>query len=166
MTSKSRLPKPYIAAYWAEVEAILINKYRASAPNARAAIGAFRQRFGKHGGITLYNTDPAEMAATIGEQELIQEGGVPIVPRADGLATRAKVCTTANKCVGCIRRDLGFLQQSATEERWTNETPVPPTVFGPMWPAGLAPAWALNGRPKTTVPEKEDESPSDQGVAS
>src|SRR5258708_26190664 len=114
MTSKSRLPKPYIAAYWAEVEAILINKYRASAPNARAAIGAFRQRFGKHGGITLYNTDPAEMAETIAEQELIQDGGRPIVPRADEIATLVRWAQVAF-AARCARRVQGLYQYAWPE---------------------------------------------------
>jgi hypothetical protein len=269
MKSKTRLPKQYIDAYWAEVEGILVNKYKASQPHARAAIRSFRQRFGKRGGITLYNTDPAEIAETIAEQELTQDLGAPIVPldneiatlvrwaqvafaarcarrvqglyryawpdarqefinfvntaidRAERMAAEGKTdfleavdaswppasaqlatqaaeqagalpavlaanaafaastaghlhsCSLAvnalvtsatpstplNQYLGCIRRDFGLLQQTAKEERWTDDTPVSPSVFGPMWPAGLAPAWATNGHPE---PEQNPKDESEQ----
>jgi hypothetical protein len=271
MKSKSRLPKQYIDAYWADVEGILVGKHQASHPAARAAIRAFRQRFGKHGGITLYNTDPAEIAETIAEQELIQDFGRPVVPLADeivtlvrwaqvafaarcarrvqglyryawpeakpefinfvnnavdwaeriaaegktdfmemlneswraasgqmaaqaavqagalpaalaaqaafaastadhlhscsfavnAIVTSATPSTPLNQHLGCIRRDFGLLQQTARDEEWTNETLVPPDVFGPMWPAGLAPEWDLNGHPKA----KDEREPGQEGAS-
>lgn len=40
-----------------------------------------------------------------------------------------------------IRRDFESLKCLAVSEGWTEGTPVPPTVFGEMWPDG-APDWA------------------------
>jgi hypothetical protein len=42
----------------------------------------------------------------------------------------------------CIRRDFVRLKKLVRQEKWTDETPVPPNVFGPMWPEGVAPFWA------------------------
>lgn len=43
----------------------------------------------------------------------------------------------------CIRRDFNRLKKLARKEKWTDETPVPPDVFGPMWPEGVEPYWAV-----------------------
>ena len=82
MKQKSRLPKRYIDAYWSEVEGILVSKHKVSQPVAHQAIKAFRDRFGKRADITLYNTDPSEIAETIAEQERTQDASQPLVPEA------------------------------------------------------------------------------------
>jgi hypothetical protein len=41
----------------------------------------------------------------------------------------------------CVRRDFLRLQRLAREHHWTDDTPVPPDAFGPVWPDGLAPDW-------------------------
>jgi hypothetical protein len=43
----------------------------------------------------------------------------------------------------CIRRDFVRLKRLAREQKWTDDTPVPPDVFGPMWPEGVEPYWAV-----------------------
>ena len=43
----------------------------------------------------------------------------------------------------CIRRDFIRLKRLAREQQWTDGTPVPPDVFGPLWPQGIAPDWAV-----------------------
>jgi hypothetical protein len=43
----------------------------------------------------------------------------------------------------CIRRDFARLKKLARNEKWTDDTPVPPEVFGPMWPEGVEPYWAV-----------------------
>jgi hypothetical protein len=40
-----------------------------------------------------------------------------------------------------IRRDFDLLCGSAHLESWTEDTPIPPEFFGPLWPMGR-PAWA------------------------
>jgi hypothetical protein len=44
--------------------------------------------------------------------------------------------------VAVIRRDFEVLKRLARKEKWTDDTPVPPEVFGPMWPEGRVPKWA------------------------
>ena len=36
-----------------------------------------------------------------------------------------------------VRRDFKMLQSAAAGEGWTNDTPVPPEFFGPLWPQGV-----------------------------
>jgi hypothetical protein len=43
--------------------------------------------------------------------------------------------------VRVIRMDFEKLKAAAKKERWTNETPVPPEFFGPLWPEGEPPGW-------------------------
>lgn len=40
-----------------------------------------------------------------------------------------------------IRFDFDTLRERAAIETWTDDTPVPPTVFGPMWPFGPPKDW-------------------------
>lgn len=40
-----------------------------------------------------------------------------------------------------IRRDFDTLSALAAKQFWTNWTPVPPDVFGPLWPAGPPTGW-------------------------
>jgi hypothetical protein len=47
----------------------------------------------------------------------------------------------------CIRRDFVRLKKRASKEKWTDDTPVPPDVFGPMWPEGVEPHWAAEPPP-------------------
>jgi hypothetical protein len=58
------------------------------------------------------------------------------------LLARAAVETPLARQLRCIRRDFDQLVHLARKNNWTDDTAVPPSVFGPMWPRGLAPAWA------------------------
>jgi hypothetical protein len=40
-----------------------------------------------------------------------------------------------------FRHDFDRLRRLAKANNWTDDTPVPPEVFGPMWP-GRVPKWA------------------------
>jgi len=40
-----------------------------------------------------------------------------------------------------ICRDYQLLAETARVEAWTDETPVPPDFFGPMWPDGVPGYW-------------------------
>ncbi|MFC1636331.1 hypothetical protein ACFL5Z_15990 [Planctomycetota bacterium] len=42
--------------------------------------------------------------------------------------------------ITCINADFTRLKQAAKKENWTDETPVPPEFFGPLWPDG-EPDW-------------------------
>lgn len=60
---------------------------------------------------------------------------------AVGLLTFRTTVRTA-RLVLWVRRDFDRLARLAAEQNWTDETPVPPTVFGPLWPKALTPEWA------------------------
>lgn len=47
-------------------------------------------------------------------------------------------CTLAKEA---MRRDFELLTFAAEAENWTNETPVPPEFFGPLWPDGVPDGW-------------------------
>jgi hypothetical protein len=40
-----------------------------------------------------------------------------------------------------IRKDFDHLGRLAEWQHWTDDTPVPPDVFGPLWPEGPPPGW-------------------------
>jgi hypothetical protein len=41
-----------------------------------------------------------------------------------------------------LRRDFDRLTRRVAAEGWTDDTPVPPAVFGPLWPDSRTPEWA------------------------
>jgi len=54
----------------------------------------------------------------------------------------ATIDTPLSAQLRCIRRDFARLKRLAREQKWTDDTPVPPEVFGPLWPPDIAPHWA------------------------
>jgi hypothetical protein len=54
----------------------------------------------------------------------------------------ATVTTPIRRQLLCIRRDFDQLVTLAKKHGWTDDTPVPPDVFGPMWPKNHTPQWA------------------------
>jgi hypothetical protein len=93
---------------------------------------------------------------------------------ANGLATSPGTYNAAVKVANAIiRRDFDQLARLAEREKWTDDTPVPPSVFGPMW-EGTPPAWwtddVLAGLPPEPPTEAEKTSedhpaPADDAVA-
>ncbi len=63
------------------------------------------------------------------------------------LLQTATIDTPLTSQLRCIRRDFVRLKKLAREEKWTDDTPVPPEVFGPLWPEGVAPYWAVEPPP-------------------
>lgn len=68
--------------------------------------------------------------------------------RAARAAAAARAATTAGHLhtnrdvVGqAVLRDFGVLRGLAREQSWTDDTPVPAEVFGPMWPEGRPERW-------------------------
>jgi hypothetical protein len=53
----------------------------------------------------------------------------------------ATVDTPIRRQLLCIRRDYDRLFTLAKEQNWTDDTPVSPDVFGPMWPKNVTPTW-------------------------
>jgi hypothetical protein len=54
----------------------------------------------------------------------------------------ATVETPIRRQLLCVRRDFDRLVYLAKKRNWTDDTPVPPETFGPMWPDKLTPEWA------------------------
>ena len=54
-----------------------------------------------------------------------------------------------------INRDFDHLTRFAEWQRWTDDTPVSPEVFGPLWPEGSPPGWPAD----PDLPKREDLSP-------
>lgn len=51
-----------------------------------------------------------------------------------------------------IRRDFDHLAALAQWQHWTDDTPVPQDVFGPLWPEGPPAGWPAN----TEIPQRTD----------
>jgi hypothetical protein len=43
--------------------------------------------------------------------------------------------------IDSILHDFHFLLERSQQENWTDETPVPQTLFGPLWPQGVPEGW-------------------------
>lgn len=76
-----------------------------------------------------------------------QPGGVFMLCLAVEYAVKAithaaTVETPIHRQLFCIRRDFDRLAALAKKHNWADDTPVPPDMFGPMWPAHLRPDWA------------------------
>ncbi|MEO0513599.1 MAG: hypothetical protein AAF108_12035 [Planctomycetota bacterium] len=64
--------------------------------------------------------------------------------RAANAAAAAAAYVTAAYAVPTrrfVRADFDLLLETSRREKWTDETPVPPEFFGPMWPDGTPDGW-------------------------
>jgi serine/threonine protein kinase len=57
-----------------------------------------------------------------------------------------------------MRADFAALEQAARGQHWTDDTTVPPTFFGPLWPEGPPPEWPVE------VEQAEERSPASAPV--
>lgn len=57
-----------------------------------------------------------------------------------------------------IRFDFDTLLQFSQNSKWDDSTPVPPTVFGPMWPEGCPDGWPADSAP---LPSRNIDEPSE-----
>lgn len=81
----------------------------------------------------------AVLAATASASQAASQALPQAVARA---ASQAHVATlTAAASGSWIREDFDLLAQTARAEQWTDNTPVPPEFFGPLWPDGPPPGW-------------------------
>jgi hypothetical protein len=86
-----------------------------------------------------------DFAADI-EDNSIDNGDI-VRAAAQVLMGTAALDTPLTAQLRCIRRDFARLKRLAREQKWTDDTPVPPEVFGPMWPPGVEPYWAVEPAP-------------------
>jgi hypothetical protein len=55
----------------------------------------------------------------------------------------ALVRTPVRRQLRAVRKDYDRLKWFVRRYNWGDDTAVPPDVFGPLWPEGQTPAWAL-----------------------
>ncbi|HVK17520.1 MAG TPA: hypothetical protein VM533_11280 [Fimbriiglobus sp.] len=60
---------------------------------------------------------------------------------ADAAAEAADAARILGGIRPIIRRDFDHLARLAQWQHWTDDTPVPPEVFGPLWPEGPPAGW-------------------------
>jgi len=64
------------------------------------------------------------------------------LPRAHlGVEFASKAASLIADIKPFLRRDFDDLVKLSEWQRWTNDTPVPPEVFGPLWPEGRPEGW-------------------------
>jgi hypothetical protein len=67
--------------------------------------------------------------------------GARVADAAAAAAVLVQVATDPAELLW-FRRDFDRLAKLARKHHWTDDTPVPPSVFGPLWPKGRTPDWA------------------------
>ena len=77
----------------------------------------------------------------------------PAGAEADPAAAEAAAEAAEEIIVKAIRLDFERLRNTAKQEKWNNQTPVPPEFFGPLWPDGEPEGWpfAKNEDPQRSV---------------
>jgi hypothetical protein len=56
-------------------------------------------------------------------------------------AARAAAYAAGSRAIPTIRHDFQRILDESRNGNWTDDTPVPPWVFGPMWPNGVPEGW-------------------------
>ena len=70
-------------------------------------------------------------------------------------AALRKAVTAANTIADVapiIRRDFDQIARLAEWQRWTDDTPVPPEIFGPLWPEKRTAGWPAD----SDIPQRSD----------
>lgn len=75
----------------------------------------------------------------------LASGVAELEPQATAalIVAAATVQTPLRRQLRCIRRDFDRLVFLAKKHKWSDDSPVPPEVFGPLWPKDLLPTWAV-----------------------
>ena len=59
---------------------------------------------------------------------------------------QVKVVVTERELAPDLIEAMSGLGASPQANGWSDDTPVPPEVFGPLWPEGRVPKWAKKGK--------------------
>lgn len=85
----------------------------------------------------------ARCAARVASLRNGKAGDIDAQTAAALIVSAATVRSRLRRQVRSLRRDFDRLKRHAREHNWGDDTPVPPDVFGALWPEGQTPAWAL-----------------------
>ncbi|MFI4881233.1 MAG: hypothetical protein ACIAQU_01465 [Phycisphaerales bacterium JB064] len=81
-----------------------------------------------------------------GQEISIDAARLAAIRAADAYAP--EVAMAKSKITEAIRADYELLRHASQAENWTDDTPVPPEFFGPMWPDGVPEGWPEVAKPK------------------
>lgn len=85
-----------------------------------------------------FNASHAVNYARLGPRQGVVDAGI----------SAAIVAVTITSVSGnAVRIDFDRLRKAAAQEKWTDDTPVPPSFFGPLWPEGPPPRWPAQEEP-------------------
>jgi hypothetical protein len=72
---------------------------------------------------------------------------------AAATARASTILDTSEATTGVIRRDFDHIASLAEWQKWTDDTPVSPEVFGPLWPEGPPKGWprVTDALPRTKI---------------
>ncbi len=112
----------------------------ADALSAAAYVAAFAAHAARKGARPNGAEGAARAAAECPPHELAPRDLTVTVAVATDAATAILVKSGPDD-LRFIRRDFERLKRRARKERWTDDTPVPPDVFGSLWFAGWSPQW-------------------------
>lgn len=73
------------------------------------------------------------------------DAATEFIDAASNAAVADAVAYAAADAASAVRQDFETLVEHTRQSGWTDETPVLPTVFGPLWPDG-EPAWFTEGK--------------------
>ncbi len=103
--------------------------------------------------IAVVVINAARVAASAAQTGLSSEVENRYAATADDLAAGA--ADTVPSAVSAFRHrvrcDFDQLAKLAEWQKWTNDTPVPPSVFGPLWPDGPPAGWPKPEKPVTEI---------------
>ncbi len=71
----------------------------------------------------------------------VDDNAQEVAEAAEAAAEAADAARLAASIRPIIRRDFDHLFRLADQQHWTDDTPVPPEAFGPLWPEGPPPGW-------------------------
>ena len=161
----ARRVQPLFQAGWREAPAEHVQAVLRAISGAElsAAAGAFTATHGVHvAGADA--ADPFQAAAyAYAAARAAYTAASAARARADTAAEYAALAVQGTAAEGrvirAMRADFDKLQAAAEKKGWTDQTPVPPEFFGPLWPEGEPPGW-----PAAIIEEKKRELPSEEEI--
>lgn len=121
----------------------------ADAANGVAAISAARAAVGDAVlyadafAVAAFVADTADRAIRAAARAATAPARGTFVPSVDASTAARYACAAAGTAFAdaAVRRDYELLIAASEAEKWSDDTPVPPEFFGPLWPDGEPEDW-------------------------